>query len=370
MKTRIRRKKTHVLLHLILLAAIIVTGSSFTGIEPSKQADLLQQQLQRYREIQRKGGWQKITLLKNQYRKGESGRTIAQLKKRLLTSGDFEEADTSSLYSLALEAAVKRVQRRFGFPENGVIEASLVMELNVPVEDRLAQLAANQQRAAMQSSPASGNRIVVNIPEYKLHVYENNNEVLSINVVVGKESTRTAIFDAALSQVVFSPYWNVPPSIVENEILPAMRRNKRYLSTHNYEITGYEDGLPVVRQRPGGRNSLGKVKFLFPNDHAIYFHDTPEKALFKNRIRAYSHGCIRLEEPEKLAAYLLRNNPEWLDTDIEEAINSGSEKWVKLAQPVPVTITYFTAWVDNEGLLNFRDDIYHYDSRPAIASID
>lgn len=367
MVTGIRQSKTQVLQHAFLLISILLLGSSFSTIDLAKQTDLLQQQIQRYSEIERKGGWPKIQLAKNRYQKGESAAAIAQVKRRLQITGDFTEKDTSTLYTGALEAAVKQAQRRLGFPENGVIEAALVLALNVPVEERLSQLYSNLERLRTQTNKPTGNSIMVNIPEYKMHVYEDGKEVLTINVVVGKETNKTAVFNDELTQVVFSPYWNVPPSIVQNEILPAMRKNRRYLSSHGYEITGYEDGLPVIRQKPGGNNSLGRVKFLFPNEYAIYFHDTPAKSLFKNRIRAYSHGCIRLEEPEKLAAYLLRNNPEWTPAAIEKAMNSGREQWVKLSSPVAVSIAYFTAWVDDDGLLNFRDDIYGYDKGMPVA---
>jgi murein L,D-transpeptidase YcbB/YkuD len=131
------------------------------------------------------------------------------------------------------------------------------------------------------------------------------------------------------------------------------------------EITGEEGGLPVIRQRPGGKNALGKVKFLFPNSFNIYFHDTPAKSLFAKDKRAYSHGCIRLKEPVRLAEYVLRNQPEWTPQKIQEAMNSEREKFVKVKNPIPVVITYYTAWVDENGLLNFRDDIYGHDGKLA-----
>jgi murein L,D-transpeptidase YcbB/YkuD len=182
-------------------------------------------------------------------------------------------------------------------------------------------------------------------------------------VVVGKESNNTMMFNGELSNVVFSPYWNVPPSIVRNEILPAMNRNGRYLASQNMEITGNSGELPVIRQRPGPGNALGKVKFLFPNSFNIYFHDTPSKSLFAKDKRAFSHGCIRLSDPEKMARYVLRDQPEWTDEKIFDAMNSGSEKYVKVKNPIPVVITYYTAWVDENGQLNFRDDIYGHDER-------
>jgi murein L,D-transpeptidase YcbB/YkuD len=166
-----------------------------------------------------------------------------------------------------------------------------------------------------------------------------------------------------MTDIVFSPYWNVPPSIVTNEILPAMKRNKNYLRNNGYEITGYENGLPVIRQKPGKQNSLGQVKFIFPNEYGIYLHDTPAKGLFEYPKRTFSHGCIRLAEPEKLALYLLRNIPGWTNDKIKKAMNSGREQWVKLLHPVSVSLSYYTAWVDEENLLQLRRDIYGLDKK-------
>jgi murein L,D-transpeptidase YcbB/YkuD len=182
-----------------------------------------------------------------------------------------------------------------------------------------------------------------------------------MNVVVGKEGNTTMMFNGDLNQVVFSPYWNVPPSIVRKEILPSMNKNSNYIAAKNMEVTGNEGGLPVVRQKPGPWNALGRVKFLFPNSFNIYFHDTPEKSLFERDKRAFSHGCIRLSDPTKMATWLLKDNPEWTPEKIDEAMNSGKEKFVKLKDPVPVIITYYTAWVGENGQLNFRDDIYMHD---------
>jgi murein L,D-transpeptidase YcbB/YkuD len=164
-----------------------------------------------------------------------------------------------------------------------------------------------------------------------------------------------------MKQIVFSPYWNIPESIVKNEILPAMKRNRAYLRNHQMEIVGTQNGLPQIRQKPGPKNSLGKVKFLFPNKYNIYFHDTPAKALFSRNKRAFSHGCIRLSRPFELAKYLLKDMPGWTDAAIHSAMNAGSEKWVSLKQPVPISISYYTAWVDSSGDVHFRDDIYGKD---------
>jgi murein L,D-transpeptidase YcbB/YkuD len=180
-------------------------------------------------------------------------------------------------------------------------------------------------------------------------------------VVVGKEGHTTVLFSDALEYVVFSPYWNIPPSIVRNEILPAMNRNSNYLAKNNMEITGKSNGIPEIRQRPGPSNSLGLVKFLFPNSFNIYFHDTPAKSLFEQDNRAFSHGCIRLGDPVWMANYLLQDEPEWTPEKIKAAMNAGTEKTVKLKTPVPVIITYYTAWIGEDGQLQFRDDIYGND---------
>ena len=195
--------------------------------------------------------------------------------------------------------------------------------------------------------------------------YDGNTKVFDMVVVVGKEGHNTTIFSDKLTTIVFSPYWNLPESIVKKEILPSIAKNANYLETHNMEITGGSETLPVIRQKPGGDNSLGKVKFLFPNSFNIYFHDTPAKSLFNKDVRAYSHGCIRLSDPEKLADYLLKDNSKWTPEKIKEAMNSGEEQFVAVKDPVPVFITYYTAWVDDKGLLNFRTDIYGHDKEIA-----
>jgi murein L,D-transpeptidase YcbB/YkuD len=181
-----------------------------------------------------------------------------------------------------------------------------------------------------------------------------------MNVVVGKSQNKTVIFSGGMKYIVFSPYWNIPTSILQKETLPAIKRSKNYLAKHNMEWNGGN-----VRQKPGPNNSLGLVKFLFPNSHSIYLHDTPSKSLFNEDNRAFSHGCIRLAEPQKLALYLLRNQPEWTPEKVSAAMNLGKEQYVPLKSSMPVIITYFTSWVDKVGKLNFRNDVYGRDKRLA-----
>jgi murein L,D-transpeptidase YcbB/YkuD len=320
-------------------------------------------ELVRYYNIEKKGAWEEIKLSKKKYKQGDTGEAVKQLKQRLYATGDLAAEDTTALFTSALHNAVKRAEKRFGFNEDGVVSADLINELNIPIKGRIEQLLINMERMRWLPKEQTGNRIVANIPEFKLHVYERGKQVFAMNVVVGKEGNKTVVFNDELKHVVFSPYWNVPRSIVRNEILPALQRNANYLAKNNMEQTGFSNGLPVIRQKPGRANALGKVKFIFPNSYSIYFHDTPSKSLFSKEKRAFSHGCIRLAEPKKLAAYLLRNQPDWTDQKIEAAMNSKNEKWVALKEPVPVFISYFTAWVDNDGLLNFREDIYGHDKK-------
>lgn len=328
----------------------------------NKQYKALKDELIKYYDIAKKGGWSAIPEDIKAYKKGTSSLAIQQLKKRLTIGGDMPEGDTSMNYNDTLETAINKFQQRLGYTQNGTVSATLIKDLNVPVGERIKQILINLNRMRWMPQEPPGKLILVNIPEFILHVMDDNKKVFDMNVVVGKEGHNTMMFTGRLNQVVFSPYWNVPESIVEKEVLPGIEKNPNYLIDNNMEITGEENGLPVVRQLPGEKNSLGRVKFLFPNSFDIYFHDTPAKGLFEKDKRAYSHGCIRLSEPEKFAEYLLKDDSNWPPEKIFEAMNTDEEKFVKVKDPVPVYITYYTAWVDENGLLNFRDDIYGRDA--------
>jgi murein L,D-transpeptidase YcbB/YkuD len=221
---------------------------------------------------------------------------------------------------------------------------------------------------------------IVNIPHYHLVARENGKAVKDIRVVVGKPANKTPIFSGEMETVVFSPYWNIPDSIVEGETAAAMAKDPRYLARNNMEILRVGSGGTTVvnpadvnwddpqelkqlafRQRPGPNNALGHVKFLFPNEYNVYLHDTPADQLFARPGRAFSHGCVRVEEPEALAKYILRDDPTWTEPKILAAMHSGDEQHVKLKAAIPVHIVYFTAWVDDNGGLHFQPDIYGYD---------
>lgn len=277
---------------------------------------------------------ERLAYIKSEKKSGITNTAYTKLKSRLLSLADSISATPDSLITDSL---------------NGVVEKLLI----------------NLERMRWMPEPQSGHYILVNIPEFMLHVRNGSEKVFDMDVVVGKEANNTILFSSRLNHVVFSPYWNLPRSIVKNEVLPAMEKNSNYLSENNMEVTGEQNGLPVIRQLPGPKNSLGQVKFLFPNVFNIYFHDTPHKALFKKEKRALSHGCIRLSEPKKMAEYLLKDNDEWTDDKIDQAMNSGTEKWVKVKDPVPVLITYYTAWVDENDSLRVAEDIYGHDKKMA-----
>jgi murein L,D-transpeptidase YcbB/YkuD len=329
--------------------------------EPYKK---LKEQLARYTDIAKKGGWPMVNISgKKPLKQGESSPDIATVKTHLYLTGDLPVNDTSMIFNDTLTLALQSFQERFGLKTTGTINAETIKELNVPAIERVKQLLINLERMRWMPSQPEGKLILVNIPEFVLHVLENGKKVFDMKIVVGKEGHNTMMFTKTLNQIVFSPYWNVPPSIVKDELLSEMAKDPNYLANQNMEITGESDGIPEIRQLPGEKNALGKVKFLFPNSHNIYFHDTPAKSLFERNRRAFSHGCIRLSEPEKMAGYLLQNNPSWDEMKIIEAMNTGQEQFVKLKDPVEVFITYYTAWVDEEGRLNFREDIYKHDAK-------
>jgi len=279
---------------------------------------------------------------------------------RLTAIGDMTEKDTSIVFTAALAEAVKSFQHRYGLKEDGTINKLILAELNTPISKRIQQILINMERIRWVPADPPPDYLLVNIPAYKLYVYEKGDLAWTMNVVVGAVAHNTVIFNGDMKFIVFSPYWNVPPDILKKEVLPGIKRNKNYLASHDME---WNNG--AVRQKPGLKNSLGLVKFLFPNSYNIYLHDTPAKSLFGETNRAFSHGCIRLAEPKKLAEYLLRNEPVWKTDKITKAMNSGKEQFVLLKQPVPVFIGYFTSWVDRDGKLNFRNDIYGHDKKMA-----
>ena len=324
----------------------------------------LRQQLAVYDSIVKKGGWDTIAMAGG-LRKGSSSPAIAAIKQRLVASGAYPASDTSARYTDSLDVAIKSFQEQHGFKPDGVITDSLITVMNVPAEQRLQQILVNMNRVAWMPPQVKDHYVAVNIPEFMLHVHKGDSIPVSMEVVVGKEGTNTMMFTGNLNEVVFSPTWNIPESIVKEEILPAMQKDPNYLKKKNMEMVKDNDSIPQVKQLPGPGNALGKVKFLFPNAYDIYLHDTEAKGLFSKDKRAFSHGCIRLADAEKMSMYVLKDQGDWNAGKIKQAMNSKKEQHVQVKQPLPVVITYLTTWVDNDGKVHFRNDIYRHDKRTA-----
>lgn len=316
----------------------------------------LKKNLQLYFTVANSGGWVTIPSFKGSLKKGDSLNAVSLIKKRLQLTHDMAGNNSSTVFTDSLEMAVKKFQARHGYKPDGIINGQLVKDMNVPAIERLKEILLNMDRMRWMPQKPTGNLIIVNIPEFILHVMDGKNKVFDMVVVVGQVGHNTMMFNGDLNQIIFSPYWNVPPSIVKSEIMPAIKRNPHYLANKNMEQIG-----SYIRQKPGPGNALGKVKFIFPNSFNMYFHDTPAKSLFGQDKRAFSHGCVRLSEPQKMAEWLLRNDAAWPKEKIISAMNKTFETSVKLKDPIPVFIIYYTAWVDGDGLLNFRDDVYDHD---------
>jgi murein L,D-transpeptidase YcbB/YkuD len=354
-------------------------AKSLASLAPAaREYQALRKALADYRDIGSKGGWPALPAT-FKLKPGQRGPAVGLLARRLAASHDFSgtlPADGEAIaYSADLQKAVKTFQRRHGLEDNGLVTPALVAEMNVPVERRIRQIELNLERWRWLPRDLGERHIFVNIPDMRLDVWDHDRIPLSMRVVVGKKDTPTPIFNDRMTYVVFSPYWNVPPDIASKETLPAAMTDPGFLARTNMEVVD-KSGTAVdpstidpanlaeyrFRQRPGGDNSLGLVKFMFPNQYNVYLHDTPADSLFARASRSFSHGCVRVEQPDKLAEYVLGDQPDWTGERIGEAMHAGEEKTVKLKRPLPVYITYLTARVSPDGLVQFRKDVYDVDS--------
>lgn len=319
----------------------------------------LKTQLKTYYDIVQKGGWTAIPAVKG-LKKGSSHPAVSAIKKRLAMTGEYPAADTSAVYSDSLMNAIRIFQENHGFEPTGTLSDSLIAEMNIPATERLEQILLNMNRALWMPPAKDSSRIVVDIPAQMLYVYSDSGKVMEMPVIVGKEGDGTVMFNSSISKIVFNPAWNIPESIVREEIMPNMKSDATYLKKKNMEIVSQGE-VPVIRQLPGKDNPLGRIKFLFPNAHDIYLHDTPDKSAFAKNERALSHGCIRVADAEKLASYLLNGQAGWDAAKIKSAMNGSQEETVDLKLTHPVSITYLTVWVDEKGQARFRNDIYGHD---------
>ena len=312
------------------------------------------------------------------------------LEQYLLALGDLERPTgqaASGRYEPALAEAVARFQRRHGLADDGVLGRGTVAALAVPLRERVTQIELSLERLRWLPELRPEGLVAVNIPMFRLWAWTKVSPTavpdFSTNVIVGKAlNTQTPALLADMQRVIFAPYWNVPRSILTKELLPIITRDPGYLARQDMEIVrGPSDASPVVpysedalnglrsgalrlRQRPGPKNSLGRVKFEFPNDDSIYMHDTPAAQLFGRARRDFSHGCIRLEQPEAMAGYILRDQQGWTPERVATAMREGSNVRVELARPRQVVLYYLTAVVmPDTGLVHFADDVYRHDAR-------
>lgn len=324
----------------------------------------LKEVLQKYRMLQKNDSWTPIEMDSSRValNPGDSATTIAQIRKRLYQLEDLTKDSKSAIYDEDLKAGILKYQARNGIKENTTINKKLITSLNVSIEDRIKTIMVNMERCRWIDVDISkvAALILINIPAFQLTYLKEGKVVLNSNVVVGKDINRTVIFSADMRYIVFSPYWNVPKSIITKEIKPSIAKNPNYLAQHNMEW--HEGG---IRQKPGPKNSLGLIKFLFPNNNSIYLHDTPSKNLFNEEKRAFSHGCIRVAKPVELANEILKDDKNWTPEKIDAAMHKGKESWYTLKNKIPVYIGYFTAWVDDNGEIHFYDDVYKRDDRLA-----
>ncbi len=361
------------------------------SIEPKlKQYQKLKIALTNYRQLALNAPTFKLIATKT-LRPGDNHPQIAELRQLLTTLGDLPENKSdsnpkkSSLYTDAIVAGVKKFQKRHGLTADGHIGTGTIAALNVPLSERVTQIELAMERLRWLPELSTGAFVIVNIPAFQLWAFDAIDQpdanIINMRVVVGNAlKTQTPVLMAEMHFIDFMPYWNVPYSIIKNEILPKLIQNKNYLDKENMELVSVfrdgekpttfnaettnllKEGKLRIRQRPGGKNSLGRVKFIFPNKDDVYLHDTPANALFSKSRRDFSHGCVRVANPEKLAEFALKNQGDWNPETIQIAMNTPKTQRVILKKPIPVLFFYITAFFDQFDNLEFYPDIYGHDA--------
>jgi len=342
----------------------------------------LRKALAHYRQLKHDGGWP--TLSSGPALKlGAYDRRVGLLRIRLMAEGDLRTHAYQNLdsYNLQVEEAVKHFQRRNGLEPDGVVGPATLAVMNVPVERRIEEIKLNMERWRWLPRQLGERYVMVNTAGYALDVVDHDKAALSMRVITGQKEKTTPVLAARLSVVQLNPYWVVPDQIAAEELLPEQQKNPNYLVNHHYRVFNHwgdsakelnpkkikwhkftKDNFPYkLRQDPGPDNALGQIKFIFQNEFAIYLHDTPFRQLFAKTNRALSHGCVRVENPMSLALYLLHDQPQWDRETIDETIESGATVNVRLTQPMPIYLVYWTAWVSEDGQMNFRADVYERD---------
>ncbi|MBD8487828.1 L,D-transpeptidase family protein [Echinicola sp. CAU 1574] len=323
---------------------------------------------------------------------GEYGKVVADVRKRLWFWKDLKEytPEEVELYDSAMMEGVLHFQKRNGLTADGVVGKDTYDALNETPAALIKKVAVNLERMRWLPDTVMDNRfVVVNIANFQLDLVQQNglDTIFSSPVIVGRQYHTTPIFNGEMSYIVLSPTWTVPSSIIRNEMIPKIKKDPNYLNRNHLKILTYSGqevnpsaidwsktsskSFPyMIRQSPGPHNSLGLAKFIFPNKHNVYIHDTPSKSLFSKDIRAFSHGCIRVQNPERLAEVILEDNKDWGHKEIEAAMHSGRETTVMLKEKIPVVLLYLTFWTDESGNPHIRKDIYERDRRISEALFD
>lgn len=358
-------------------------GTALEGLLPEyPEYAGLREALQEYRAIAERGGWPPVPEGPTLHANERDTRVVA-LRARLIASGDLgtDEAADPEILDDRMEQAVRRFQGRHGLVEDGAVGPATLAALNVPVEDRIRQIELNMERWRWLPDDLGRRYILVNTADFSLEIVEEGESVLVMRVVAGKKARRTPVLSAKMTYLVLNPYWHVPHRIAVRDILPKVKKDPGYLDQQGIRVfESWEEFAPEIpsetidwssitrqnflfklRQDSGPRNALGRVKFMFPNKFAIYLHDTPSRYMFKRKRRDFSSGCIRVEDPIDLAYYVLRGNPKWTREEILSAIETGETRIVWLPEPIPVHVLYWTAWVDRQGAVHFRRDVYDRD---------
>jgi murein L,D-transpeptidase YcbB/YkuD len=333
-------------------------GAALAAFAPPGVAyPMLKQGLANLRAVHTGGGWTMVSAGPT-LRAGDKGPRVQELRTKLLELGDLPAAaPPGDLFDDDLVAALKQFQYRHGLEPDGVYGPRAVADLNVPLTTRIQQLRLGLERLRWLPRAPEGRRIGVNIAAFMAYVFEGDQIVFETRTVVGKQVHATPMFSRDMTYLVINPYWNVPPSITRSEILPKIAKDPDYLARNHMEMEGGS-----VRQLPGPWNSLGRFKFMFPNPYNIYMHDTPSRALFERADRTGSHGCVRLEKPAELAALLL--GPQgWTPERIAAAVATGEQTIVTLTRPIPVYLTYVTAFLGRDNLMHYRRDVYGRDKK-------
>lgn len=341
--------------------------------------------LQKYIQMAKKEARDPLPPVQKPIEPGQAYEGMNKLVQRLKFLGDLPQSASvpagTNIYSGEVVEAVKRFQVRHGIEANGKLGTQTIMELNQPMSRRVEQLRLSLERWRWLPHEFPVPPIIVNIPEFKLRAVDAPGKpALAMSVVVGKAmQTETPVLEEDMEYIVFWPYWNVPLSILQGEMVPKIAKDPSYLSRNGYEVatlsgtvvtdgavsdgvlSQLRSGKLMVRQKPGPKNALGLIKFIFPNDNNVYLHSTPAQALFGKARRDFSHGCIRVEDPKALAAWVLKNNTDWTKERIENAFAAGKEEQVKLTKTIPVLVLYDTAIAEEDGQVFFFKDIYGHD---------